>query len=273
MAPSRVSERIISRKRMATNVGMRMLQAFSMPPCTPLITMAMLVPMNNAWYKNISPVFPIKLPKNNDNAIAANPTAIDVRPPAIILAKAGREVHVHDVREDSGSRFDGDFQGLENWTSDTDFLDELRDWGIDSSEFKVTPFHEVDVIHPDDVVTRAWSPTIAFRVVERGTASHTIDQGLKRQAIAAGAHIHYKSRVKPEDCHIVAAGPRDTSAVAFGEIFETPYPNHVAFHFNDKLAPGAYAYLIVIDGIGLICTCLWRKQQKSGRFLNPSHFE
>jgi flavin-dependent dehydrogenase len=189
---------------------------------------------------------------------------------AIILAKAGREVHVHDVREDSGSRFDGDFQGLENWTSDTDFLDELRDWGIDSSEFKVTPFHEVDVIHPDDVVTRAWSPTIAFRVVERGTASHTIDQGLKRQAIAAGAHIHYKSRVKPEDCHIVAAGPRDTSAVAFGEIFETPYPNHVAFHFNDKLAPGAYAYLIVIDGIGLICTCLWRKQQKSGRFLNET---
>ena len=189
---------------------------------------------------------------------------------AIILAKAGREVHVHDIREDSGSRFDGDFQGLENWTSDTDFLDELREWGIDSSEFKITPFHEVDVIHPDDVVTRAWSPTIAFRVIERGTASHTIDQGLKRQAIAAGAHIHYKSRVEPEDCHIVAAGPRDTSAVAFGEIFETSHPNHVAFHFNDKLAPGAYAYLIVIDGIGLICTCLWRKQQKSGRFLNET---
>jgi len=189
---------------------------------------------------------------------------------AIILAKAGKEVHVHDIREDSGSRFDGDFQGLENWTSDTDFLDELSDWGIDPSEFKVTAFHDVDVIHPDDVVTRAWSPTIAFRVIERGTASHTIDQGLKRQAIAAGAKIHYKSRVKPEDCHIIAAGPRDTSAVAFGEIFETPHPDHVAFHFNDKLAPGAYAYLIVIDGIGLICTCLWRKQQKSERFLNET---
>ncbi|MDP6741721.1 MAG: NAD(P)-binding protein [Candidatus Thalassarchaeaceae archaeon] len=189
---------------------------------------------------------------------------------AIVLAKAGREVHVHDIREDSGSRFDGDFQGLENWTSDTDFLDELREWGIDSSEFKITPFHEVDVIHPDDEVTRAWSPTIAFRVIERGTASHTIDQGLKRQAIAAGVHIHYKSRVEPEECHIVAAGPRDTSAVAFGEIFETSHPNHVAFHFNDKLAPGAYAYLIVIDGIGLICTCLWRKQQKSGRFLDET---
>ncbi len=189
---------------------------------------------------------------------------------AIILAKEGKEVHVHDIREDSGARFDGDFQGLENWTSDTDFLDELRGWGINPDEFKVTPFHEVDVIHPDDEITKAWSPKVAFRVVERGTASHTIDQGLKRQAIAAGAQIHYKSRVNPEDCQIVAAGPRDTSAVAFGEIFETPLPNHVSFHFNDKLAPGAYAYLIVIDGIGLICTCLWRKQKKSERFLNET---
>jgi flavin-dependent dehydrogenase len=111
---------------------------------------------------------------------------------------------------------------------------------------------------------------VAFRVIERGTADHTIDQGLKRQAVAAGVNLHYKSRVKPEDCQIVAAGPKDTSALAYGEIFHTNYPNTVAFHFNDKLAPGAYAYLIVIDGVGLICTCLWRKQKKSERFLNET---
>ena len=34
---------------------------------------------------------------------------------ATVLAKAGVEVHVHDSREDSGKRFDGDFQALENW--------------------------------------------------------------------------------------------------------------------------------------------------------------
>ena len=34
---------------------------------------------------------------------------------ATILAKAGQEGHVHDVRADSGARFDGDFQALENW--------------------------------------------------------------------------------------------------------------------------------------------------------------
>ena len=189
---------------------------------------------------------------------------------ATILAKAGRDVHVHDIRADSGARFDGDFQGIENWTSDNDFIDDMRSWGLDPDEFKFTEFHEVDAIDPEDQIRKAWSPTVAFRVIERGTAEHTIDQGMKRQAVAAGAKLHYKSRVKPEDCHIIATGPKGTSAVAYGEIFHTTFPNHVSFHFNDKLAPGAYAYLIVIDGVGLICTCLWRKQKKSDRFLNET---
>ena len=29
---------------------------------------------------------------------------------AIILARSGKDVHVHEIREDSGARFDGDFQ-------------------------------------------------------------------------------------------------------------------------------------------------------------------
>ena len=31
---------------------------------------------------------------------------------ATILAKAGKNVEVHDIRDDSGARFDGDFQAL-----------------------------------------------------------------------------------------------------------------------------------------------------------------
>ena len=117
---------------------------------------------------------------------------------ATILAQAGRDVHVHDIRADSGARFDGDFQGIENWTSDNDFIDDMRSWGLDPDEFKFTEFHEVDAIDPEDQIRKAWSPTVAFRVIERGTAEHTIDQGMKRQAVAAGAKLHYKSRVKPD---------------------------------------------------------------------------
>jgi len=189
---------------------------------------------------------------------------------ATILARAGVEVHVHDIREDSGKRFDGDFQALENWSMDADFFDQLREWGFDPDEFKYTEFNEVDLIHPDDEISKTFSPKVAYRIVERGTSEHTIDQGFKRMAIAAGAKLHYKSRVKEEDCQIIACGPKGTSAVAYGEIFKTKHPNHIAFQLNDKLAPGAYSYLIIIDGVGLICTCLWRKQKGTNRFLNET---
>ena len=189
---------------------------------------------------------------------------------ATTLAKAGVEVHVHDVREDSGKRFDGDFQALENWSMDADFWDQLREWGYDPGEFKATEFSVVDLIHPDDEITQAETPGIAYRIVERGTSEHTIDQGFKRMALDAGANLHYKSRVKEEDCQIIACGPKGTSAVAYGEIFHTKHPNHIAFQLNDKLAPGSYSYMIIIDVVGLICTCLWRKQRGSDRFLNET---
>jgi flavin-dependent dehydrogenase len=189
---------------------------------------------------------------------------------ATILAKAGREVHVYEMRADSGARFDGDFQGLENWTAEGDLFDEMREWGLEPDSFKSTPFKTTDVVHPDDLITQVSSDRVAFRIVERGTEEHCIDQGFKRMAEAAGVHLHYGTRAKIEDCSIIAAGPKQTSAVAFGEVFKTTFPNHVSLHLNDKLAPGAYAYLIVIDGIGLICTCLWRKQKRSQRFLDET---
>ena len=122
---------------------------------------------------------------------------------ATTLAKAGIEVHVHDVREDSGQRFDGDFQALENWSMDADFFDQLTEWGYDSSEFKATEFKEVDLIHPDDEISKTYSPKVAYRIVERGTSEHTIDQGFKRMAIAAGANLHYKSKVKEDDLSLI----------------------------------------------------------------------
>ena len=189
---------------------------------------------------------------------------------ATILAKAGKDVHVHEIRSDSGARFDGDFQGIENWTSEVDFFEELADWGFDATEFKSDSFGIIDLIHPDDVVTNPKTEGVAFRVVERGTAEHTIDQAFKRMALESGVKIHYGVKKSPEECDIVAAGPRESSAVAYGEIFQTRHRNLVAFQLNDKLAPGAYSYLIIIDGIGLICTCLWRKQRNSGRYLDET---
>ena len=69
---------------------------------------------------------------------------------ATTLANAAIQDHVHDIREDSGQRFDGDFQALENWSMDSDFFEQLKQWGYDPNEFKATEFSEVDLIHPDD---------------------------------------------------------------------------------------------------------------------------
>ena len=189
---------------------------------------------------------------------------------ATYLANAGREVHVHEIRGDSGARFDGDFQGIENWTSGSDFFNEMCQWGFDPQQFKSDPFDVIDLAHPDDEITQPRTSDVAFRIVERGTAEHCIDQGFKRMAMEAGAHIHYNVRKEPKECHIIAAGPKDSSAGACGEIFHTDHPNHVTFQLNDKLAPGAYSYLIIIDGVGLICTCLWRQQKNSSRYLNET---
>ena len=206
----------------------------------------------------------------NDDVIRILGAGLSGLAAATILAKNGKKVEVYEKRKDSGARFDGDFQGLENWTSSSDFFDEMLEWGLDPNSFKSTEFREMSLIHPDNQITTPRSDRIAFRIVERGTDEHCIDQGFKRMALEAGVKIHYNTKAKPSDCVIIAAGPKDTSAIAFGEVFKTSFPNHVSFQLNDKLAPGAYSYLIVIDGVGLICTCLWRKQKNSSRYLNET---
>ena len=50
---------------------------------------------------------------------------------AITAARAGQPVVVYEQRQDVGGRFHDDFQGLENWTTDGDVLEELASFGIE----------------------------------------------------------------------------------------------------------------------------------------------
>ena len=189
---------------------------------------------------------------------------------AIVLAKAGREVHVHEVRADSGARFAGDFQAIESWSRPTDFLDEMRSWGLDADSFRTTPFQQIDLALPSGRIETARTDKLAFRLVQRGTAPHTLDQGLKRQAQAVGVHLHYNTRADKRSCHVIATGPRNATGLVCGEIFHTSHPDHVTFHLDDRLAPGAYTYMIVVDGVGMIATVLLRQQRDAERFLNET---
>src|SRR6185295_19553962 len=60
---------------------------------------------------------------------------------AITAAKAGYRAVVYERSAGVGSRFHGDFQGLENWTTERDALEELASLGIEPT-FRATPFRE-----------------------------------------------------------------------------------------------------------------------------------
>ncbi len=49
---------------------------------------------------------------------------------AITLAQAGRRVAVHEAQREVGHRFQGDPQGLENWSTERDVLEILRGLGF-----------------------------------------------------------------------------------------------------------------------------------------------
>ena len=49
---------------------------------------------------------------------------------AINLVKRGYDVEIYEKKETIAHRFNGDFQGIENWTTPEDALDLIRNYGI-----------------------------------------------------------------------------------------------------------------------------------------------
>lgn len=173
---------------------------------------------------------------------------------AITLARAGRAVEVYERRSDCGMRFGGDLQGLENWSHDTDTLDEFRSCGIDI-DFHCAPF---DVGTQSNGVRhdRLTFPRPAFFVVKRGRAHDTLDQSLKRQALAAGVTINFSSTLPYANIDIDATGPlgRSPFAVDTGIVFDTDAPDQAVALLNDRAGLKGYSYLLVTQGYGCCCS-------------------
>src|SRR5687767_15509664 len=88
---------------------------------------------------------------------------------AITAAKGGARVVVYERAMQVGSRFHGDFQGLENWSPQQDALDELAAAGVEPT-FPRAPFHRQVCIDPDErlhvVDSRSARPF--YHLVRRG---------------------------------------------------------------------------------------------------------
>lgn len=190
---------------------------------------------------------------------------------AIVLARAGRRVQVFERRGDSGTRFAGDFQGIESWSTPGDVLDEIAGWGIDPATFRATPFRSVSLATSRGGRTTIEGPRSGFWLVRRGVGAGTLDQGLKAQALREGVELRYGETLPEADCHVVATGPRRASGLVRGELFRLDGgEDRVWIRFSRELAPGGYTYLIVSEGVGLVATVLMRREERSERFLDET---
>ena len=186
---------------------------------------------------------------------------------ALTVARGGRRAVVHEQRQDVGSRFHGDLQGIENWTTRDDALDELRASGIDPA-FGGHPFREAAFYDPEGREYTCRSPTPMFYLVRRGREPDSLDQQLKAQALAAGVEIRFQDPVRrlPEG-GIVAGGPRGFDAIVVGYVFETPRADGVFAVLSDHLAPRGYAYLLVSRGRGTVATCIFEDFHREKLYL------
>lgn len=176
---------------------------------------------------------------------------------ALTAARAGRAVTLYEQRAEVGSRFHGDLQGLENWTTPGDVLDELGTLGIEAT-FDCTPIREGVFYDAEEreLVVRSARP--AFYLVRRGSGPGTLDQSLKEQAVKAGATIRFLEAPKdlPEG-GIRTPGPGRCDALDVGYVFETDMADGVFAALSERLAPKGYAYLLVCRGWGTLAACIF----------------
>lgn len=176
---------------------------------------------------------------------------------AITLARAGRRVLVHELHGEVGHRFGGDFQGLENWSTQYDVLDQLREAGLGTA-FTAKACRRAEVFDAWDKRYEIESSKIFFYLVERGPGSGTLDTALLEQARGLGVEVRFNSRLdRLEGAGILAAGPKAADAIAVGYHFETPMDDGVWVILDDELAPQGYAYLLVMNGRGTVKSCMF----------------
>jgi flavin-dependent dehydrogenase len=185
---------------------------------------------------------------------------------AIILSKNGYNVNVYEKRSSIGSRFNSDWQGIENWSEKKDALEEIRSFGIDLS-FDYEPICELNLHYSGKICTLRGKN--ACYVVKRGTCNECLDISLFRQARDMGVNILFSSKPdKNVPIHVIATGPRTGNIFAKGIKFTTNNENDYHMALGNKIAKGFYSYLLIQDGHGTIATVFDKKHAcNSEKFL------
>lgn len=169
---------------------------------------------------------------------------------AIKLKKLGHEVLVLEKRDKVGSRFSGDFQGIENWGSRDNFADSLHSLGVDLNQIAVTKGDKVTVIGPKNKVYSIKSVQPMFYLVKRGSEEDSLDNYLYSIAKRAGVKFKFSSPIENADeADIIATGPNASLSTGFviGINFKTNLNDGIWLHIDTSRNKSGYNYLIVIN--------------------------
>jgi flavin-dependent dehydrogenase len=197
--------------------------------------------------------------KSPINIIGAGPAGLMA---AIVLRRHGFPVTVFEQSSDVGHRLNGDFQGLENWSSERDITQLLKDIGIEIN-FLCAPYHGGTIYAPEMNPAEVKSDRPIFYLVKRGTMPGTLDMGLKEQALSLGVEILFNHRLDTfEGKAIVGIGPKGADAIAVGITFDTAMDDRAVVVLDDNIAPKGYAYLLVNQGYGTMVTVLYRQYRR-----------
>ncbi len=173
---------------------------------------------------------------------------------AISLAKAGYNAKVFDRAQNSGRRFSGDLQGLENWTTKQNVIDEIEEMKI-KTNFYYKGFSKIVMSNGIEEAGVNFREPM-FYLVKRGTMEGSLDQALKVQALDEGAEINFNSSMTEKEADVIATGPnpRVHMAIDKGIVFETEIDDVAIVLLNNEAAYKGYSYLLVADGYGCMCT-------------------
>jgi flavin-dependent dehydrogenase len=169
----------------------------------------------------------------------------------IALARSGCDVQVIDRAEGVGTRYSGDLQGLENWTSPQDILEMLGEMGIPIN-FEYEAFRECTHYDSHLRAYRLRSNRVGFYLVRRGPAADTLDSSLKAAAESAGVKFRFGVKASVAAPDIIATGPRTPHLVAMGVNFRTGLKSTALGILDSAIAPRGYAYLLASRGHGTL---------------------
>ncbi len=197
------------------------------------------------------------MPPDHVSVIGAGPAGLAA---AIALARGGVPVTVYEQHRTPGRRFHGDFQGLENWTTEEDVLHRLERLGI-AIDFGCRPLRALTLADSELIPHLVEADRPLVYVVKRGPDEDSFDSRLAAQAAALGVTFRFGWHAQADELAgpvIVATGPQRTQGIVAGMVATTSHPDQIVAIASDEIAPKGYAYCVIWSGRATLATVLMR---------------